>query len=179
MEYTMTPPPEGQAPATPIPLVAYAGFWRRVAASLLDGFIGSCVGGVLLVIMMIAAGGFSASHEGSASAALASLMLLYVFFIFGGWLYCTLMESSKYQATIGKLALGQRVTDLEGKRITFGRANARFFARILSSMTLGIGYIMAAFTQKKQTLHDMVAGTLVLSQQSSVPPSVAQNAFQS
>ena len=109
----------------------------------------------------------------------ATLILLSAFSInLGGWLHSTLMESSKYQGTVGKLALGQRVTDLDGKRISFGRANARFFARILSSMTLGIGYIMAAFTQKKQTLHDMVAGTLVLSQQTSVPASVAQNAFQ-
>ncbi|MDP4241736.1 MAG: RDD family protein [Bacteroidota bacterium] len=177
----MTPPPEPQAATTPAaaPFVAYAGFWRRVAASILDGIVGAGVAGILFLLILISSGGLSASRQGNAPAAFASIMLLYVVFVFGGWLYCTLMESSKYQGTIGKLALSQRVTDLEGKRITFGRANARFFARFLSSMTCGIGYIMAAFTQKKQTLHDMVAGTLVLSQQSSVPPSVAQNAFQS
>src|SRR6185503_12528829 len=108
-----------------------------------------------------------------------SIFLMYAVVIFGGWLYQTLMESSKLQATLGKMALGLRVTDLDGNRISWGRANARYFASILSMMTLYIGYIMAAFTQKKQALHDMVAGTLVLGQQSSVPANIAQNAFQS
>ena len=78
------------------------------------------------------------------------------------WLYYALMESSKYQATLGKMAVGARVTDLEGNRISFARATGRYFAKIISGMILMIGYIMAGFTEKKQALHDMIANTLVI-----------------
>ena len=78
------------------------------------------------------------------------------------WLYFALMESSEMQATVGKMALGLYVTDLEGRRVSFGKATARFFGKILSTMTLGIGYIMAGFTVRKQALHDLIAGCLVL-----------------
>jgi uncharacterized RDD family membrane protein YckC len=72
------------------------------------------------------------------------------------------MESSPLQATIGKLAVGLRVTDLQGQRISFGRATGRFFAKWLSGAILLIGYLMAGFTEKKQALHDRIAGCLVL-----------------
>jgi uncharacterized RDD family membrane protein YckC len=72
------------------------------------------------------------------------------------------MESSARQATLGKMALGIVVTDLDGNRIGFGRATGRYFAKILSALILLIGFIMAAFTQKKQGLHDIIAGTLVV-----------------
>src|SRR5690606_10177125 len=78
------------------------------------------------------------------------------------WLYFASFESSTKQATPGKMALGIIVTDYEGERISFGKALGRKFAKILSTITLGIGYIMAAFTEQKQALHDMVAGTLVV-----------------
>jgi uncharacterized RDD family membrane protein YckC len=79
-----------------------------------------------------------------------------------GWLYYALMESSAKQATVGKMALGIIVTDLEGRGIGFGRATGRYFAKILSALILGIGFLMAAFTERKQGLHDMVASTLVV-----------------
>jgi len=72
------------------------------------------------------------------------------------------MESSELQATLGKMALGICVTDKYGNRISFGRATGRHFAKIISSLTLGIGYLAAAFTEKKQALHDIIAGCLVL-----------------
>ena len=78
------------------------------------------------------------------------------------WLYYALLESSSWQATLGKMALGLQVTDLEGRRIGFGRATGRFFAKIISGIILYIGFIMAGFTEKKQALHDMIAGTLVV-----------------
>jgi len=78
------------------------------------------------------------------------------------WLYYTLMESSSRQATVGKLALGMIVTDLDGNRISFGRANGRFWGKILSGLTLYIGFILAGFTERKQALHDMLAGCLVV-----------------
>ena len=78
------------------------------------------------------------------------------------WLYFTLFEASKKQATPGKIALGILVMDTDGNRITFGRANGRYWGKILSGMTLLIGYLMAAFTQQKQALHDMMADCLVV-----------------
>ncbi|MBM3325864.1 MAG: RDD family protein [Calditrichaeota bacterium] len=82
-----------------------------------------------------------------------------------GWLYCAILESSNWQATIGKRAVGIYVTDVNRNRITFGRATGRNFAKIVSWIILCIGYFMAGWTLKKQALHDMLAGTLVLRKQ--------------
>lgn len=79
-----------------------------------------------------------------------------------GWLYHAWMESSSWQATLGKRLVGLRVTDMEGNRISFGRATGRYFGKLLSGFICSIGYIMAAFTEKKQALHDIMASTLVL-----------------
>jgi uncharacterized RDD family membrane protein YckC len=72
------------------------------------------------------------------------------------------MERSAKQATVGKLAIGIKVTDLDGGRISFWRALGRTFAKIISGIILFIGYIMAAFTERKQALHDKIADTLVV-----------------
>jgi len=77
-------------------------------------------------------------------------------------LYFALMESSPWQATLGKKVVGLYVTDIEGRRLSTGRAIGRTFAKLLSSMTAGIGYLLCGFTEKKQALHDMVAKCLVL-----------------
>ena len=94
----------------------------------------------------------------------ATFGLGFVAIFVGGWLYEAFMTSSPWQATVGKRVLGIVVTDMEGRRLSFGRATGRHFAKWLSSMALGIGYIMAAFTEKKQGLHDFVAGTVVVEQ---------------
>jgi uncharacterized RDD family membrane protein YckC len=78
------------------------------------------------------------------------------------WLYFSLMESSAKQATLGKMALGIIVTDGSYNRISFGRATGRFFAKLISNITICIGYIIIAFTSQKQGLHDIIAGTLVI-----------------
>jgi uncharacterized RDD family membrane protein YckC len=79
--------------------------------------------------------------------------------------YFTLLESSRLQATFGKLLLGIRIVDLSGKRISLARGVGRFFAKALSEQVLLIGYFMAAFSEKKQTLHDLLAGTLVVTKE--------------
>ena len=79
--------------------------------------------------------------------------------------YFTLLESSRLQATFGKLLLGIKIVDLSGKRISFARATGRFFAKALSGQVLLIGYLMAAFSERKQTLHDLLAGTLVVTKE--------------
>jgi len=79
-----------------------------------------------------------------------------------GWLYFAIMESSSTQGTLGKMALGIKVTNLSGDRISFGRATGRHFGKIISTFIFLIGYLMVAFTSRKQALHDMMAGCLVV-----------------
>lgn len=120
----------------------YAGFWKRFLAYLIDAILLGIIGGILT----------SQMDEGAAGSVTTIL----------GWLYFAGMESSSRQATLGKSVLGIYVTDLNGNRISFLRATGRYFAKILSAIILFIGYIMAAFTERKQALHDMLASTLVL-----------------
>jgi uncharacterized RDD family membrane protein YckC len=78
------------------------------------------------------------------------------------WLYYALQESGTNQATIGKKAMGLKVTNLGGEKITFGQATGRHFGKFLSALILLIGYLMMLWDDKKQTLHDKLARTLVL-----------------
>jgi hypothetical protein len=78
------------------------------------------------------------------------------------WLYYSLMESSTWQATLGKKALGIVVVDSNGNRLTWGRATGRHFGKIISAIPMSIGFLLAAFTLRKQALHDMMAGTFVV-----------------
>jgi len=78
------------------------------------------------------------------------------------WLYFAGFESSRHQATPGKMAVGIIVTDLDGNAISLGKATVRHFAKWISGLVFSIGYLMVAFTEKKQGLHDMIAGCLVI-----------------
>jgi uncharacterized RDD family membrane protein YckC len=78
------------------------------------------------------------------------------------WLYFALLESSAGQATLGKSVLGLAVTNTRGERISFGRATGRYFAKFLSALILGVGFLMVGWTRRKQGLHDFIAGTLVV-----------------
>ncbi len=79
-----------------------------------------------------------------------------------GWLYFSIHESSSRQATQGKALFGIKVTDTFGNRISFLRATGRYFAKYLSMIIVFVGFVMAAFTARKQALHDLIASTLVL-----------------
>jgi uncharacterized RDD family membrane protein YckC len=134
----------------------YAGFWNRFAASVIDSVI-VVIGGSLFFLPFLIAKEIS-----KATTYPLWMVLEFVVSLVIGWLYFTLLESSTKQATIGKMAVGIIVTDLHGKRILFGRANGRYWGKVISFLILGIGYIIAGFTRKKQALHDMMADTLVL-----------------
>ena len=141
----------------------YAGFWRRFLAYSIDSFILGIVGGILGIIISLASG-FFFSLIGVDLDLIRMITLLVsclVFFLINLF-YFAIMESSLGQATYGKKALGMYVTDLNGDRISFGRAIGRYFGKMISGLFLNIGFIMAAFTLKKQALHDMMAGTLVV-----------------
>jgi uncharacterized RDD family membrane protein YckC len=142
--------------------LAYAGFWMRVAAYLIDSLIISAVNTVaFLLLFVIAIADAPAAGDTSPAFSSAIYLVLLASFIFS-WLYFTIPESGSRQATIGKRALGLIVTDEEGRRIGFGKANGRYFGKFLSALILYIGFIMVAFTGRKQGLHDLLAGTLVL-----------------
>ncbi len=143
----------------------FAGFWMRFLAFVIDHFILS-FGGFLLALPIILILGL-ASSAGSPRAAeeffgASVMLLLFPLNILMNWLYEAAFTSSARQATPGKMALSLVVTDLAGGRISFGRATGRFFGRYLSSFTLLIGYLIQPFTEKRQALHDLLAGTLVL-----------------
>jgi uncharacterized RDD family membrane protein YckC len=146
--------------------VAYAGFWLRVVAYIIDAMILGIVGvGAFFPLFRANIHAFTAENPWevytSVSRPLLAIRLLALML---SWIYYASMESSTWQATLGKKILGLKVTDLAGNRISFARASGRFFGKILSGMILGIGFLMAGFTARKQTLHDILAGCLVLRQ---------------
>jgi uncharacterized RDD family membrane protein YckC len=169
---TNVPAYAGVPAVAAVPRVEYAGFWLRVLAYIVDNLVIG-VGLLCVLIPLFFLTGFGAliSHVhpqedwGDAGvlviigffflAAMASLVVT--------WLYHALMESSEWQATVGKRMLGLVVTDMAGQRVSFGRSTGRHFGKIVTNMVPAfIGYIMAAFTERRQALHDMMAGCLVL-----------------
>ena len=150
------------------PTVKYAGFWLRFVAFIIDAIVLGFIG-FLITIPFAASLGLGGIMHGRPPmspgewvpvAGMFGRFLLIRFVI--NWLYYALFESSAWQATLGKKALGLEVTDLQGRRINFGRASGRFFAKILSTIILFIGFFMIGFTSRKQGLHDILAGTLVM-----------------
>jgi len=151
--------------------VEYAGFWVRFLAFLIDNAVMG-IGFVLILIPLIfltGLGGFIGEiHPNEDMNDVGIFMLFGLLFLAATasllltWLYHALMESSEWQATLGKKVLGLVVTDMAGRRVSFGRATGRHFAKIITNMVPAfIGYIMAGFTERKQALHDMIAGCLV------------------
>ena len=146
--------------ANPLPVVP-AGFWRRVLAGLIDMLF--C--GLVLVLLTVALGmalGLTLGDSMTAreldslwEAGSDGLTLIVV------WLWFAWPESRPRQATVGKKMLGLKVTDLHGGRIGFGRASWRLVAKVFSALPLGAGFVMVAFTRRRQGLHDRMAGTLV------------------
>jgi len=145
----------------------YGGFWIRFVAVIIDSLVVSVITTPINFAIMIPLGLRGSSMDRgefnpSDMALMAgSIALLACASVGIHALYEALLTSSRRQATVGKMALRLRVTDLHGNRISFARALGRYFAKLISSMTLMIGYIMAGFTERHQALHDMIAGTLV------------------
>ena len=150
----------------------YAGFWLRFVAYLIDSFILGTLTTLLILpffgVIILSAFGLDQGKEQDMGTILgvtgifASVLVIVIVKLIAGWLYFAIMQSSSTQATLGKMAIGAIVTDLEGNRISFGRATARYFSKKISDMTSFIGYILAGLTEKKQALHDIIAGTLVI-----------------
>ena len=152
----------------------YAGFWLRFAAYVIDYIIIYVVQSFVFIPVLGVLGiSFASKMDsmdnmsdaesmgmamGFAAVMAATALLTTIIAI----LYWSIMESSKYQATVGKMALGLRVSDVDGQNLDFVKSLIRNVCKIISGMILGIGYIMAGFTERKQGLHDIIAGTLVV-----------------
>jgi uncharacterized RDD family membrane protein YckC len=157
------------------PSVQYAGFWLRVVAYLIDSVVVSIAFMALFIPFAIMTG-LTATlgniHPGAdprdVGAVLGGTFFLGLFTVvclafLGGWLYHAKMESSSWQATLGKRALNLRVTDMYGAPISFARASGRHFGKLLTGMIpLGVGFMLAGLTERRQALHDMLASCLVL-----------------
>jgi len=136
----------------------YAGFWIRVVAYIIDAFILSTI--MILVGTIWSLGSDGDTIDIITTVAQSGMVVFISFFL--NWFYYAILESSEYQATLGKKLLGLQVTDEFGRRMSFGRATGRYFSKFISGLILGIGYVMAAFTDRKQALHDKLASTLVI-----------------
>ena len=129
----------------------YAGFLLRLGAAIIDGILMNILGAGIGLAIGIA-------MEGSEAAQFVAQLVG----IITGWLYAVLMESSDSQGTLGKMAVGIRVADLDGQRVSFGRATGRHFSKIPSACILMVGFLMPLWTEKKQALHDMMAGCVIV-----------------
>ena len=162
MEPITTQPPTVQTQP-----VTYAGFWKRFIAYIIDQLIMSVVCFVVFipVLGLLGLGALADVQLDESLGFLFALISAYATAIFliiiAEWLYFALMESKK-GATLGKMALSVKVTDMNGNQISFAKATGRYFGKIVSGLILYIGFIMAGFTQQKQALHDIMAGTLVV-----------------
>ena len=159
---------EGVAPAS---TSRYAGFWIRMLAWLIDTII-------LMVVASVVQFAFLGSYitvpnlqpGGDPTAALAGMMgmigIVYLVNMVIGCSYEAGFVSSSLSATPGKLAVGLKVLRPDGSRVSLGRAVGRYFAKVLSGLILGIGYLIIAFDAEKRGLHDMICDTRVIQRQS-------------
>ena len=125
----------------------YAGFWIRLLAYILDAIV---LGAITYPLVRV----LSSMGIGDGSSNILSIAI--------SWMYFAVFESSEWMASPGKKVLGLIVTDEQGMKISIGRATRRYLAKIVSGLILGIGFIMIAFTARKQGLHDKIFHTLVL-----------------
>ena len=156
----------------------YAGLGRRFVAFIVDAIL-IAIFGIIAVTFFNQANGImyfyyivadhapitSLTEAGTPISALGPIIAaIGLLFVVVPWLYYAGFESSRGQATPGKVLMHLEVTDLEGNRITFARATLRFFGKFLSTVIIFIGFLMIGFTKKRQGLHDTIAGCLVLLQ---------------
>ncbi len=152
----------------------YAGFWLRLVALIIDVLIIAFLESIIFIPLLVALGfsffGSASELDMEDSGSIVGLIVGIVAAAGAYWilattiqiLYFSFMESSKNQATIGKMAVGIKVTDMNGDRLDFTKAFLRNLCKLISNVTMAIGYIMAGFTEKRQALHDLIAGALVV-----------------
>ena len=137
--------------------MTYAGFFKRTAAYIIDMVIYGIVSYIIAFLFALVAFFTAANPDGVGFSVVSSLFTLGCYLVYYVW-----AESSAWQATIGKKIMGLKVTDIYGRRISFWRSLGRNFGMVISGIILLIGYLMCFWTQKKQCLHDKMAGCLVV-----------------
>jgi uncharacterized RDD family membrane protein YckC len=143
-------------------IVRYAGFWRRLLASLLDGLLLGIVNFIVQLAILLPAFSVAVTEDpANFGLNLGLVIALYVIQIGTGFTYETVLLW-KYGSTLGKMACQVEVVTAEGKPITYLRSVGRYFAKLLSWFTLGIGFIIAAFDQEKRSIHDRICNTRVI-----------------
>lgn len=146
----------------PKALVLYAGFWLRAVAYIIDTVLISIVFAFLASFNPTAFIKFPDPNAQSYAAIPQVTFLALVISFPIVWIYYAVFETSSWQGTPGKRVMHLYVTDMNGQPLTFARASIRYFGKMLSGFTFLIGYFIAGFTEKKQALHDLIAGCLVL-----------------
>jgi uncharacterized RDD family membrane protein YckC len=151
--------PNPLAHARPVaPVVArvtYGGFWRRFVAALLDTIILYFPAATVRVVLGLSATGMFDPETAASWVATTFEFVL-------DFIYATAFLCSSARGTLGMQVMDLHVTDLNGDRISFARAAGRYFATLLSILTFGVGYLIQLFTPRRQTLHDLVSGTVVV-----------------
>lgn len=146
--------------------VVYAGFWKRVAAYCIDSLIVGLVGGVIAMVIGMALGlgmaGIGGGSDAMGAGFIVIQLLTNLLSIALSAAYYAGFHASTGKATLGKMAVGIKVVRTDGARISIARGIGRYFAAMLSGLILCIGFVMAAFTERKQGLHDMLCDTLVV-----------------
>ena len=135
----------------------YAGFWIRVGAWFIDYIIMLIASAIIYVPLTFM--GFTSFDEPAAFTIIQLISTILNFIIpaiYESWFV------GKYAATPGKMACKLKVVMSEGDRVSFARAVGRHFAKYISGLILGIGYIMAGFDEQKRTLHDRICDTRVI-----------------
>jgi uncharacterized RDD family membrane protein YckC len=151
-------PPASRSEGALVSNYAFAGFWKRLIAYLIDVVIYTLIFAVFVYFL----GGSALNSLRQSSGSQLEIFAIYGFYFTGWWLYHSVLESSTLQASLGKKLLAMKVTDMQGQPIGFAHATGRHFARFINQMTFAIGFLMAAFTARKQALHDIIASTLVV-----------------
>ena len=140
-------------------MMHYAGFWIRFGAIIIDGIILGIVNFLISIPMYILIAA-SASSDNPSGTYIYSILNYIINFGFG--IAYETFFLGKFGATLGKMACKLKVVTADGDKITYLRSFARYFAKWVSSITLCIGYIMAAFDEEKRALHDRICGTRVI-----------------
>jgi uncharacterized RDD family membrane protein YckC len=155
---------EGVAPQAVVGRYQYAGFWIRVLASIIDSIIVGVVDSIIQFTALRPMLGISdVSDPASLFAAAGAVGVLGLVGIVVAACYEAIFVA-QMGATPGKMALGMKVVRSDGSRIDLGRSFGRHFAKMLSAIILGIGFIMVAFDSEKRGLHDMICDTRVVRQ---------------
>ncbi len=140
--------------------MVYAGFWIRVGAKIIDVIILYALGFVVSLLGFFITGIPSSGGQIPTRFMAGNILIAMISWVIQ--IAYPIYFLGKYGATLGKMACGLKVVRPDGEKISYARACGRAFAEGVSSLTLGIGYIMVALDEEKKALHDRICDTRVI-----------------